>query len=86
MKQIIHNPVFPLQSDYQGTYGSPEPGSISAVQHPSSADPGPVDPASPDTLLTDHSRIRISSHRRCPHCSPCKQNLLLSRANVIDKY
>jgi hypothetical protein len=61
-----------FQSYHQGTDGPTQPGPISAVQHPSSADPGSVHPASLDSLLADHAWIRISSHCCCTHSSSCK--------------
>jgi len=63
---------FFLQSDHQGTDGSAQSGSISALQHSSSADPGSDDPTSPYPFLAHHSRIRIAGHRRSSDSSPCK--------------
>ena len=59
-----------LQDGHQGADGFAEPGSIPAVQHPASPDPGSNHPAPPDTLLADHSRVRIPCHRcRTDSCS-----------------
>ena len=71
--KTISSFFFPLfQSDHQGIDGSFKSGSISALQHSSSTDPGSDDPTSPHPFLAHHSRIRIAGHRRSPHSSPCK--------------
>ena len=61
-----------FQSYHKGIDGSLESGSIPAVQHPSSADPGSVDPAPPNAFLANHSRIWISGDRCSSHRCPCK--------------
>ncbi len=59
---------FSLQSNYQGINGPPEPGPVSAVQHKTAADPGPIHPASPHPLLPHNSRLWVAGHRRFSHC------------------